>query len=141
MIFSSVFFRLAHLALQNVNKDYVIFSYFCNFAGVDETNINVFLTDIVEKALRTLNESSCLEFDDDERGLISTTFGRIASYYYLSHLTVQHFNDSLNGELSLEELLIILSDATEFDQLPVRHNEDLLNADLAKKCPLDSSTR
>ena len=111
------------------------------FIGVDETNINVFLTDIVEKALRTLNESSCLEFDDDERGLISTTFGRIASYYYLSHLTVQHFNDSLNGELSLEELLIILSDATEFDQLPVRHNEDLLNADLAKKCPLDSSTR
>ena len=82
-----------------------------------------------------------LEFDEDERGLISTTFGRIASYYYLSHLTVQHFNDSLNGELSLEELLIILSDATEFDQLPVRHNEDLLNADLAKKCPLDSSTR
>ena len=108
---------------------------------MDETNINVFLTDIVEKALRTLNESSCLEFDDDERGLISTTFGRIASYYYLSHLTVQHFNDSLNGELSLEELLTILSDATEFDQLPVRHNEDLLNADLAKKCPLDSSTR
>ena len=24
-------FRLAHLTLQNVNKDYVIFSYFCNF--------------------------------------------------------------------------------------------------------------
>ena len=63
------------------------------FAGVDESNINVFLTEIVEKALRTLNESSCLEFDEDDRGLISTTFGRIASYYYLQHLTVQHFND------------------------------------------------
>ena len=48
---------------------------------------------------------------------------------------------SLNGELSLEELLIVLCDATEFDELPVRHNEDLLNADLAKKCPLDCSTR
>ena len=31
MIFFPVFFRLAHLALQNVNKDYVIFSYFRNF--------------------------------------------------------------------------------------------------------------
>ena len=111
------------------------------YTGVDETNINVFLTDIVEKALRTLNESSCLEFDDDDRGLISTTFGSIASYYYLSHLTVQHFNESLNGELSLEELLVILCDSTEFDELPVRHNEDLLNADLAKKCPLDCSSR
>ena len=29
--FLSVFFRLANLALQNVNKDYVIFLYFCNF--------------------------------------------------------------------------------------------------------------
>ena len=31
--FLSVFFRLAHLALQNVNKDYVIFSYFRNFVA------------------------------------------------------------------------------------------------------------
>ena len=29
--FLSSFFCLAHLALQNVNKDYVIFTYFCNF--------------------------------------------------------------------------------------------------------------
>ena len=27
------FFRLAHLALQNVNKDYIIFSYFRNFVA------------------------------------------------------------------------------------------------------------
>ena len=27
------FFRLSHLALQNVNKDHVIFLYFCNFAA------------------------------------------------------------------------------------------------------------
>ena len=31
--FSFLFFRLAHLALQNVNKDYVIFLYFRNFVG------------------------------------------------------------------------------------------------------------
>jgi hypothetical protein len=28
--FLSGFFSLAHIALQNVNKDYIIFSYFCN---------------------------------------------------------------------------------------------------------------
>ena len=33
VIFFLVFFRLAHLALQNVNKDYGIFSYFRNFVG------------------------------------------------------------------------------------------------------------
>ena len=31
--FSFRFFCLAHLALQNVNKDYVIFSYFCSFVA------------------------------------------------------------------------------------------------------------
>ena len=31
--FISGFFRLAHLALQNVNKDYIIFSYFHNFVA------------------------------------------------------------------------------------------------------------
>ena len=31
--FSFRFFRLAHLALQNVNKDYIIFLYFCNFVA------------------------------------------------------------------------------------------------------------
>ena len=31
--FSFLFFLLAHLALQNVNKDYVIFSYFYNFVA------------------------------------------------------------------------------------------------------------
>ena len=31
VIFFPGFFRLTHLALQNVNKDYVIFSYFRNF--------------------------------------------------------------------------------------------------------------
>jgi len=31
VIFFPVFFRLAHLALQNENKGYLIFSYFCKF--------------------------------------------------------------------------------------------------------------
>lgn len=30
----------------------------------------------------------------------------------------------------------ILCDANEFAELPVRHNEDELNAELAKDCPL-----
>ena len=84
----------------------------------------------------------CVEYDDDDRGLISTTLGRIASYYYLSHLTVQHFKDNLCNDMSVEEILEVLCDSTEFDQLPVRHNEDnVQNPYLAKLVPLDTSTR
>lgn len=53
--------------------------------------------------------------------------GRIASFYYLSHQTMQHFQENLRPDLNLEQLLNVLSDAYEYDQLPVRHNEDALN--------------
>ena len=72
-------------------------------------------------------------------GIVSTTLGRISSYYSLTHETVQHFRDSLSGSLSLEDCLQVLCDAREYDELPVRHNEELMNADLAKQCPIDTS--
>jgi len=53
--------------------------------------------------------------------------GRIASFYYLSHQTMQHFQDDLRSDLKIEQLLNVLSSAYEYDQLPVRHNEDALN--------------
>ncbi len=131
--------------------DYMTWTYFFRrlvqnptyygLEGVDSTNINVFLTGIVEKALQTLQDSYCLVVDDDDRGVSSTVLGRIASYYYLTHTTVQHFTDNMSADMSLEEVLLVLCDATEYDMLPVRHNEDLLNADLAKNCPLESTMR
>jgi activating signal cointegrator complex subunit 3 len=63
----------------------------------------------------------------DCRGVRPTSMGRIASFYYLSHQTMQHFQDNLRSDLNLEQLLKVLSDAYEYDQLPVRHNEDSLN--------------
>uniref|UniRef100_A0A182SQH2 SEC63 domain-containing protein n=1 Tax=Anopheles maculatus TaxID=74869 RepID=A0A182SQH2_9DIPT len=62
--------------------------------------------------------------------------GRISSYYYLSHITMRHFADTLRHDMSMEELLRAMADAAEFEEHPVRHNEDLYNADLAKLCPL-----
>ena len=35
----------------------------------------------------------------------------------------------------------VLCDAKEYDELPVRHNEDLMNKDLSRDCPIDLSDR
>ena len=67
-----------------------------------------------------------MKFQDD-RTVETTSMGRIASFYYLSHKTMRHFRDTLRADLNYEELLQVLSDVHEYDQLPVRHNEDLLN--------------
>ena len=131
--------------------DYMTWTYFFRrlllnpsyygLEGVDESNVNTFLTGTVDKTLSTLAESYCLDFLEDETGALNgqveaTTLGRIASYYYLSHETVAQFKNSLQSSLTLDDILSILCYANEYEELPVRHNEDLMNADLAKSCPI-----
>lgn len=104
--------------------------------GIKDEDLNSFLTSTVGKCLDELELSYCIETDDDGRGLYSTVLGRISSYYYLAHQTVQHFQDNLTPEMETKDALQVLVDSTEFSQIPVRHNEEILNADLAKTCPI-----
>ena len=67
---------------------------------------------------------------------MSTVEGRIASFYYLAYTTLQHLRDTLAEELNIENVLQALVDATEFSQLPLRHNEDNIKTELTKQCPL-----
>jgi activating signal cointegrator complex subunit 3 len=52
---------------------------------------------------------------------------------------MQHFRNELGPSLTLEDLLVVMTGVHEYSQLPVRHNEDLLNEDLAKYCPIPVS--
>ena len=107
---------------------------------VEDQDLNTFLSGVVGRALDQLELSYCLQTDEDGRTVHSTVEGRIASYYYLAHTTLQHLRDSLKEDMTTEEVLQTLGDATEFDQLPVRHNEDNINSELAKQCPLKVNT-
>jgi activating signal cointegrator complex subunit 3 len=80
-----------------------------------------------------------LNIFQDLRHVEPTSFGRIAAYYYLSHKTMQHFRDSLSPSLTLFDLLSIMTEVSEYSELPVRHNEDILNEELSKNCPLEVS--
>ena len=70
-----------------------------------------------------------------------TTLGRIAAHYYLSHRTVGLFHSHLASTANArsaflpQQALTLLCDAAEYDELPVRHNEELLNAELARTVP------
>jgi nicotinamide riboside kinase len=58
---------------------------------------------------------------------MSTSLGRIASFYYISHKTICMFDQKLHVDCTPYDVIQILSSATEYDELPVRHNEDNLN--------------
>ncbi|XP_076827950.1 activating signal cointegrator 1 complex subunit 3 isoform X2 [Brachyhypopomus gauderio] len=126
--------------------DYITWTYFFrrlvmnpSYYSLDDIShetINKFLSNLVEKSLRDLECSYCIEIQEDGRGIEPLTHGRIASYYYLKHQTVRMFKERLKPELSATELLSILTDAEEYAELPVRHNEDQLNSELARRLPL-----
>ena len=98
-----------------------------------------YMIELVDKSLGDLAESECVSsFNNGD--IDPTPFGKIMSYYYLSHLTIRMFLSKArsNSNVQFADVLAWVSLATEFDELPVRHNEDLINAELAKNLPLDT---
>ncbi|GFO03586.1 activating signal cointegrator 1 complex subunit 3-like [Plakobranchus ocellatus] len=112
---------------------------FYELDNTEHATINKYLSSLVERSLMELEASYCLEIGEDNRSISPLTLGRVASYYYLKHTTVRGFCDTMRPECSVPDLLEILSNASEFEELPVRHNEDQTNLDLAERVPLQVS--
>lgn len=101
----------------------------------DQAEINTFLSRVLNGAIEELVHSWCVTVEEDERTLHATYLGRIASYYYLHHTSVRMFEEKLlRPALEIANVLQILCDAHEYNELPVRHNEDRLNVELSSKC-------
>jgi hypothetical protein len=104
----------------------------------DEKSVNEFLSRLIEDALGRLIDGACV-LDDEENHVIATPYGKIASHYYLKFTTMKTLKTRLNfqyEEKYFSKLLRILCDADEFAELPVRHNEDLLNMELGMQLPI-----
>ena len=98
-----------------------------------------YMVSLVDKSLEDLAESECVMVHNNG-DVDATPFGKIISYYYLSHLTVKNMlaRARATPTATSADVLAWVSRATEFDDLPVRHNEDLINGELAKNLPLDT---
>ncbi len=98
----------------------------------DLATVNKYLSQLVDETLHDLAESQCIELDDEDKSSIyPLTMGQIISYYYLHHKTARLFFTSLDENTTLPRLLQVLCMATEYAELPVRHNEDGLNEEMA----------
>uniref|UniRef100_A0A8C5WDJ5 Activating signal cointegrator 1 complex subunit 3 n=1 Tax=Leptobrachium leishanense TaxID=445787 RepID=A0A8C5WDJ5_9ANUR len=127
--------------------DYITWTYFFrrlmmnpsyyNLEDIGHETMNKYFSNLVERSLVDLECSYCIEVAEDNRTIEPQTYGRIASYYYLKHQTVRMFKDRLKPDCSVEELLSVLTDAEEYTDLPVRHNEDQMNSEMAKNLPIE----
>ena len=96
-----------------------------NLQGVTGTIINDYLSDLVEKNVELLTESKCITCEDDIN-LAPLNFGIIASYYYIKYTTIDIFARLMNPNFKMKQLLEIISKATEFEIVPIRHGEESL---------------
>ncbi|RYP91232.1 hypothetical protein DL770_002624 [Monosporascus sp. CRB-9-2] len=100
---------------------------------------NDFMIEMVNKSLDELATSKCVEIYPNG-DVDPTPFGKIMSYYYLSHKTIRHLVKHAKPNASFVDVLSWMSRATEYDELPVRHNEDLINAELSRNLPFQGNT-
>jgi antiviral helicase SLH1 len=96
---------------------------------------NDYMVELVEESLKELNDSSCAIVEPTGE-VDPTPLGKIMSYYYLSHKTIRYLAKHAKRNATFANALSWISHATEYDELPVRHNEDLINAELSKALPI-----
>ncbi|KAK9846320.1 hypothetical protein WJX81_001437 [Elliptochloris bilobata] len=103
--------------------------------GTGAEDVSAFLSRMVESTLAALQESGCVALQEDQQ-VEALTVGRVASFYYLKHQTMAGFTRGLQPDMAVADVLDVLCAASEYDELPVRHNEDKLNAALAQEVRL-----
>lgn len=95
---------------------------------------NEYMVDMVSKSLNELADSKCVEvFPNGD--VDSTPLGKIMSYYYLSHKTIRSLVKYAKPNGTFLDVMSWMSRAIEYDELPVRHNEDLVNETLSENLP------
>ncbi|XP_010546203.1 PREDICTED: DExH-box ATP-dependent RNA helicase DExH14 [Tarenaya hassleriana] len=104
----------------------------------DET-VCSYLSRLVQNTFEDLEDSGCIRIN--ENSVEPMMLGTIASQYYLGYMTVSMFGSNIGADTTLEAFLHILAGASEYDELPVRHNEENYNKALSEKVryPVDKN--
>lgn len=101
----------------------------------DSKAVQKHIVDMIDKICIELKNSGCIEIGDDNFELRPAFLGHLASFYYIQHKSIKYLASKLKEGLSIIQVLEILSHCEEYDEVPVRHNEENLNAALAQLCP------
>jgi pre-mRNA-splicing helicase BRR2 len=102
--------------------------------GKTRNHISDFLSELVENVVTDLEESHCL-LVEDETEVSPLNLGLIAAYYHTHYTTAELFASSITPKTRVKGLLDILSSASEFSSLPMRHREDKILGKVAAHLP------
>lgn len=105
--------------------------------GATHRHISDHLSELVENTTAELQTAKCIEIEGDgDMDLAPLNLGMIAAYYDIRFATCDVFSLSLSEKTKLRGLLEIVSSATEFEDVPVRHKEDITLRKLYDRLPI-----
>jgi activating signal cointegrator complex subunit 3 len=107
-------------------------SYY-GLTGTDTESVSSYLSLLVGDAVDRLAEAHCVEIDDEGDVIQPTFLGRVASSFYLKPASMKVFEAQMARSMDVIDVIRVLCNVEEFSELPVRHNEDVLNAELIPK--------
>merc|ERR1719330_2212904 len=113
-----------------------------NLQGVTYRHLSDHLSELVETTLSELEHSKCISIEE-EMDTSPLNLGMIAAYYYINYTTIELFSMSLNNKTKIRGLIEIVAAAAEFEDLEIRHGEDIVLRNLSSKLPnkLGSGTK
>ena len=130
-----------------------------NLQGTTHRHLSDNMSELVENTLDDLKQIKCVAIED-EVDISPLNLGMIAAYYYIQvvflpifnkfgdwcynrpssllkikHMTIELFSMSLTEKTKIKGLIEIISNAAEFENLPMRHHEDDILKQLIQKVP------
>ncbi|KAM3165145.1 Antiviral helicase SLH1 [Lachancea thermotolerans] len=104
-------------------------TYYGIMEDTSAAGINKHLSNLIDDTLKNLEESSCVALRGNE--IEALPFLSISSYYYISHKTIRQLLKHIKNTASFQEVLKWLSLAFEFNELPVRNGEIIMNVEMS----------
>ncbi|CAK7199611.1 Pre-mRNA-splicing helicase BRR2 [Sporothrix eucalyptigena] len=92
--------------------------------------------DLVHSAAMVLRKAGLAKYDDKTGRLQATELGRIASHYYITHSSMETYNNLIQPSISTIEMFRIFALSGEFKYIPVRQEEKLELAKLLGRVPI-----
>ena len=114
--------------------DYLTWSFFYrrltknpnyyNLLGTSNEELSDHLSELVETTLSDLEESKCIEIENNDTDISPLNLGMISSYHYIQYTSIELYASSLNANTKLRPMLQILSASSEYETLQMRHGDD-----------------
>jgi pre-mRNA-splicing helicase BRR2 len=105
-----------------------------NLQGSTHRHLSDHLSELVESTLQDLEKSKCIRVDND-MDVSALNLGMISAYYCITYSTIELFSLSLTAKTKIRGLIEIISSATEFESIPLRHHEDVVLKQLLAQVP------